>query len=301
MASGEIRFHNNNNSNLLLDSPAEIKVMVTNHAVVLIPAILFAVLMPRVAGFLSPWPFLKTAITAEYALDTQARQFSCSTERKGHFHFLSILSAAESKKRDDNTEQQTTLTPEKVAEMVEVAFVNGVMQLAQGYVDVLKLFIVAVQSGYSLEMPPKSLLEAVAACPVQSANRPLMDEEIQLRTTWIQLVYLVLDFVKYESKSLDSFADSEDIDPSIRGTYANTIPILARTKEHGLPFDSERVKECSNAVPDNINMDDPMEKAIVSQSLRVIWLTLVVLDEEEQCAEDKEPIKPQPPIPGAFD
>jgi hypothetical protein len=49
------------------------------------------------------------------------------------------------------------------------------------------------------------------------------------------------------------------------------------------------------------NMDDPIEKAIVSQSLRVIWFAYTVLDEEKQCFEEKSGLKAQPPIPGAFE
>jgi hypothetical protein len=48
-------------------------------------------------------------------------------------------------------------------------------------------------------------------------------------------------------------------------------------------------------------MEDPVEKAIISQSLRVLWFTFTVLEEEKVCLEEKSGLKAQPPIPGAFD
>ena len=209
----------------------------------------------------------------------------------------------------DKGEEEPPLTPEKVAELIEVSFVKGVMQLAQGYVDVLKLFIAAVSSGYALGMTPGNLLDTVADCPEQSANRPLMDEEVTLRTTWIQVIYLVLDHVHYKDKNLGDLdlvnqrqdGRSDAIDATVQETYAGAIPIVLQAREDGASFEAEKILElCSTALPSSGNKD-PLEKAILSQSLRVIWLALTVLEEEAQCLEDKAPFKPQPQIPGAFD
>ena len=116
--------------------------------------------------------------------------------------------------------------------MIEVSFVNEVMQLSQGYVDVLKLFIVAVQSGYSPEIPPTKLQKIVDQCPVQSANRPLMPEEIELRKTWMHIVYLVLDFVEYQGKSIADFSESSCMDSKIEDLNGKCVPILALEKKN---------------------------------------------------------------------
>lgn len=212
---------------------------------------------------------------------------------------IHLMAAPSESEEEDDKE----LTPERVAEMIEVSFVNGVMQLAQGYVDVLKLFIAAVIAGYSLELSPGTLLETVAACPDQSANRPLMDEEVQLRTTWIQVIYLVLDYVKYQDKTLEDLCDpnaKDGLEETIQTTYGDAIPILVEAKENGESFEAEKIfQKCESVLPDSAT-NNPLEKAILSQSLRVIWLALTVLEEEAICIEDKKPQKPQPPIPGAF-
>ena len=152
----------------------------------------------------------------------------------------------------DAPDKEKELTPAKVAELIEVSFVNGVMQLAQGYVDVLKLFIAAVQAGYSLKLSPESLLEAVDACPEQSANRPLMDEEIKLRTTWIQVVYLVLDHVKYKDVTISDMGNVSDtaIDLAIRDTYGQVIPRLVQAQRDGATFEAEAMlDQCADVLP----------------------------------------------------
>lgn len=192
------------------------------------------------------------------------------------------------------TEDEKALTPEVVAEMVEVSFVNGVMQLSQGYVDVLKLFIAAVISGYSLDISPQDLMEKVAACPHQSANRPLMEEEIQLRTSWIQVIYLVLSHVDYQEKA--KTLEDLDLEDSIRKQYEDAIPILVKAKDKEEAFETV-LQKCNGVLPAT---DNPLEQAVISQSLRVMFITLTVLEEEQICIDDKKPQKPQPPIPGAF-
>jgi len=221
-----------------------------------------------------------------------------------------MMAKSENLGNNSNDKKEKELSPEKVAELIEVSFVNGVMQLAQGYVDVLKLFIAAVQSGYALGMSPGYLLEVVDNCPGQSANRPLMEEEVQLRTTWIQVIYLVLDYVHYKNMHLADLdkdnGKGNTVDVTVSETYAGAIPILSQAHKDGQPFEAEAILElCKDVLPSSAN-NGPLEKAILLQSLRVIWLSFTALQEEAQCFEDKAPYqpspdKPQPPIPGAFE
>ena len=59
--------------------------------------------------------------------------------------------------QQSTAETKEELTPEIIAEMIEVSFLNSCLQLSQGYVDVLKLFIVAVKSGHELSIPLSEL------------------------------------------------------------------------------------------------------------------------------------------------
>jgi hypothetical protein len=196
---------------------------------------------------------------------------------------------------DNNRKEEEELTPERVAELIEVSFVNGVMQLAQGYVDVVKLFIASVLSAYKMGMTSTELLKTVASCPDQSANRPLMEDEEELRSTWIQVVYLVLNHVGYNgARPLLEENTSYQV---VQEKYAAAIPILKEMKQQDQKLEA-------TTIFDKLSMDppkNPLEEAIFLQTLRVASLTFMVLDEEAQCVADKAPLKSQPPIPGAFD
>jgi hypothetical protein len=199
-------------------------------------------------------------------------------------------SDATSTNPDNNRKEE--LTPERVAELIEVSFVNGVMQLAQGYVDVIKLFIASVLAAYKMGLTSTQLLETVAACPHQSANRPLMKEEEQLRSTWIQMVYLVLDHVGYNGTQP---MEEGIVSSQVQEKYAAVIPILEEMK--GEKLQATLIFEKLGMDPSQI----PLEGALFLQTLKVGSLTFVVLEEEAQCIADKTPLKPRPPIPGAFD
>ena len=85
------------------------------------------------------------------------------------------------------------LTPPLIAEMLEKTFVDACMQLSSGYVDVLKLFIVAGKAAYERGLTIPQVQLEISQCKTQTAGRPLMQEEIDLRTVWLSLVYLTLE------------------------------------------------------------------------------------------------------------
>lgn len=236
------------------------------------------------------------------------------------------VEAAEDKS-DKIDEREKELTPEEIAELVEVAFVNSVMQLASGLVDVLKLFIVAVKASYERGMNVVkvdgrsssdgiSLLEALDACPVQSANRPLMQEESELRLTWISLIYLTLERLNRpvlfcDGRMLDdgeaaiTFPFVED---KYRQKYADFINNIVQANVSGKSLSQLDVKSMaqlsdngSTRVNPIGNLDTPMEKAILLHSMRLIYLTMTVVDEENECS-DEGGVGPAPPprpyIPG---
>lgn len=191
-------------------------------------------------------------------------------------------------------EEEKELTPETVAEMIEVSFVNACLQLAQGFVDVLKLMIVSIKSGYELGVQPTKLIDMVDAIPIQSAGRELMAEEIILRNTWIQVVYLTLSSLGHSSKGDSSF----DIDSEVSSQYEPFVATLKEQREAGNQLEIESILKQFSGLD-----GDPMKTAIASQSLRAMWLTLTVLEEEERCNTDfaRQDAPMKPPIPGAFD
>jgi len=201
-------------------------------------------------------------------------------------------STAPPSEEDSETPEEEKLTLEKVAELIDTTFVNGCMQLAKGYVDVLKLLIVSIKSGYEMGVTPSDLIAKVEAVEDKAAGRALMAEEVRLRNAWIHVVYLVLSQADHETAD---DAVKEAIEDSVASAYAAKIPILKQRQDRAEEFRFDDLLDSDGS--------DPVETAIMTQSLRVIWLTLVVLEEEERCntefARQDAPMKPQ--IPGAFE
>lgn len=197
------------------------------------------------------------------------------------------------------------LTPEKIGEMIEVSFVNGVMQLSQGYIDVLKLFIVACKAGYEQGMPITDLTEQVEACPVQSANRPLMAEEMALRQSWMNIVYLVLQRVGHGTDDVNVGMTVDETERNKFGSLVSTIATAMEedeTKAASLTLDEVIEMGTANGLDfTGLDLDNPMEKAITLQCMRVIKVVFTVMEEETRCFEDGGVgPAPRPPIPGAF-
>ena len=178
-------------------------------------------------------------------------------------------------------------------QFVSVINVDILTPSLHSYVDVLKLFIVSIKSGYELGILPLELIRNVDAVEQKAAGRELMVEEIRLRNTWMQVVYLVLNKAGYSSPDV-GVADS--IDSTIVAAYSDKIATLVKRRERGEDFRTEDLIET------DADAEDPAASVIMAQSLRVVWLTLVVLEEEERCnvefARQDAPMRPQ--IPGAF-
>ena len=171
------------------------------------------------------------------------------------------------------------------------------MQLAQGYVDTLKLFIAAVLTAYGVTLPINNLIDLLQECPNQSANRPLMQEEEDLRTIWIELVYLTAQDVQYRQtivQDAEMWPHEQDDALTI---YKAMLPRLrkrhAEGNETGPRFQAQEITSENMDILGDATKD-PTQKALLLQNLRVIWMTLTVM-EEEKLAANTDP--PAPPIP----
>ena len=114
-----------------------------------------------------------------------------------------------------------------VSRRFEVTFVNACMQLATGYVDTLKLFIAAALTAYERGFTVNALSLELAQCPTQTAGRPLMQEEVELRSVWLSLVYLTLANVRHESEA------SESVGASVPAEIRSKFQTCVRRRERG--------------------------------------------------------------------
>lgn len=216
--------------------------------------------------------------------------------------------------------------------------------------------IVAIKASYEQQQQHGSvdaLIDSVNACPVQTANRALTGEEVQLRTLWIEAVYLMLHHVNHpRSNKTDDDSDTTsplynvnndtarrwddkekaktDVPTVANGVNSNNaicdcsvfIPILPRLvdlhqeqkqqqqqhqsgeKKGGqLPkhVTLELIRQLTamgNLPPATTTMDKDMAIAVLSQTIQVMWYTLVVLD-EEQYANSSSDINVKPKAPSS--
>lgn len=140
-----------------------------------------------------------------------------------------------------------------------------------------------------------AIIEALRKCPNETANRPLMPEELELRETWCAVAYLTLLRMNHFTTNKDAIAES--IPAAILETYGDAVEKIVQIQKQDIT-----ATVSVEAVMTDISIDKlgPMDKAIFIQSLRVATLTLVVVREAlEAVPEDQMP--PTPPIEGAFE
>lgn len=211
------------------------------------------------------------------------------------------------------------LTPETIAEMIEVSFIQSCLQLASGYIDVLKLFIVAVKAGYEANMSVEVLSKLVEECPVNSAGRLLAHEEKELRREWMLVVYKMLNGLQIHDQIVDTNINSQSAEERVSRVVS---AILAIRNELELEEEKSGGKQDAVAAMSSLSVDNairrsdlltnlnslcitPMEQALLKSDIRVAVLTCKVLEEEKNCYEGSSSSNtggeiPKPPIPGTF-
>eukprot|EP00566_Odontella_aurita_P020189 CAMPEP_0113560204 /NCGR_PEP_ID=MMETSP0015_2-20120614/19304_1 /TAXON_ID=2838 /ORGANISM="Odontella" /LENGTH=302 /DNA_ID=CAMNT_0000461889 /DNA_START=47 /DNA_END=955 /DNA_ORIENTATION=+ /assembly_acc=CAM_ASM_000160 len=211
----------------------------------------------------------------------------------------------ESPSKEDGQAAAADAMAAQIGEMIEATFVNACLQLVAGYVDVLKLFVVAVKAGYENGIPIPELIREVEECPSNTAGRDLMAEERALRDAWINVVYLALGEDGHASE--DGGVTGESVDPGAREKFGPAVADVVKARRSSPEGKAPTFEEVRDAHPELLEGKGaeatPLEVAVASQSLRVVNLTITVVDEEMECHDGGgagPAPKPRPPIPGAF-
>jgi hypothetical protein len=211
------------------------------------------------------------------------------------------------------------LSDKTIAEMIEVSFVQSCLQLSQGYIDVLKLFIVAVKAGYERSLSLTTLHTLVKNCSVESANRKLSSDEEKLRYEWMKMVYELLNAIQYKQRKEDDMILHNtttsntlvEFEVGKRGGEAGYKRIstivqsmltiqeqllheeitsggsqdasLAMTK---LTVEDVIQRSVSLKTLDESYITDPLGRAFLMNDIRVALVTFRVLEEERVCLLD---------------
>lgn len=195
----------------------------------------------------------------------------------------------------DNNEPPAELTTAKVAELIEVSFVRACMDVSSGYVDTLKLFIVSAKGAYEIGCTIPAISLALSMVETQTAGRPLMAEEVDLRSLWIALVYLTLEAVDHPARLAANVGAT--VPEDTRAKFEPFVRGVVDRKRRGFTLQALKLEELLGGESQPEQERSAMETAILSQSMRLIFLTLTVLDEEFPPPGKREP-NPKPFIPG---
>jgi hypothetical protein len=212
--------------------------------------------------------------------------------------------------KDSNKKE---LTPETIAELIEVSFIQSCLQLASGYVDVLKLFIVAVKAGYEANVSLSQLERLVEECPVNTANRELMKEEKELRREWMLVVYEMLRGLNGESVNSND-NNNDGVEARVSRVVASILDVCKQLESEEVQTGgrqdakvtmaslsvSDTVKRSEVLTSMNASCNSPMEKALLMNAISVGVLTCKVLEEEKLCTDGSSSadVVARPPIPG---
>jgi hypothetical protein len=168
-------------------------------------------------------------------------------------------------------------------------------------VDVLKLFIVSVKSAYQRSNGYNSMndiVHMVDTCPINTAGRPLDMDEIQLRTTWIYAVALLLKHIDYQIQSQvanttdtrQTITDKpDDMALNVQTIYGPMLDVIVELQKSGDRLNTnEFMQRHRHLLPETI-FDEDAQFAISSQTIKVLYYTLIVV-EEESLANDNDSI-----------
>ena len=130
-----------------------------------------------------------------------------------------------------------------------------------------------------------------------------MAEEVDLRRLWICLVYLTL-----EAAGTVSAADEESVGQTVpadlRQKFGTFVTNVVAAKKRGATLKTLKLDELFSS-PTAAESRTPLETAILSQSMRVCFLTMVVIDEERLASGEDDTYypgkddEPGPFIPGS--
>ena len=135
----------------------------------------------------------------------------------------------------------------------------------------------------------------MSALTTQTAGRPLMQEEVDLRQVWLCLVFLTLANVGHPSAA--AAACGESVPEEIRKQFGTFVYDVVNARKSGFTLETLKLEDLMRRSGTGESMT-AMEKAILGQSMRVVFLTLTVKEESEAAADLPPPRKPGPSIPG---
>jgi hypothetical protein len=166
-------------------------------------------------------------------------------------------------------------TAQGVAQILEVTFVNA---WPAWHVDTLKLFIAAAVMAYERGFTVNTLNLELSQCPMQTAGRPLQQEEVELRSRWLYLVYLTLARVQHPSEAPEAVGAS--VPAGFRQEFQTFVDGFVNSAQEGYLLESLRLNEdMLRARGRDSQGMAPREWVFLRQAMRVVFVTLLYISE----------------------
>jgi len=207
----------------------------------------------------------------------------------------------EEAEEEDEYMEIESLSSDQILELIELSFFQACFALSKGDSEPLKLFIVAVKTAAKKfeKASAIAITKTVNSLP-SSIGRPLEEQEQELRDTWIQAIYLMLghtlalgddDFVVVNdgtttNKDTNSVADlyGPILDDLVAihntGMGLNVNQFISTRKDILMPPKNKKKDNNPLMLEENDENDDLVQLAVVTQTVKLLYTTLEVLEGE---------------------
>ncbi len=218
--------------------------------------------------------------------------------------FLAAANSGDDQESESDDEPQfievESLSASQVTELIELSFFQACFALSKGDVEPLKLFIVAVVTASKKYRGASAKALALMVDSLPPTMRPLEPQEREIRENWIQAVFLMMGHV------LEGFESNLDETDEVTQTYGPILVDLVAIHRTGMglnvnQFVASRRDELlpkKNVLALDDEDEDLVQLSIVTQTINVLYTTLVVLDEEYESSSERteeEELKPAEP------
>jgi hypothetical protein len=208
---------------------------------------------------------------------------------------------------DDEPEyiQIESLTASQVTELIELSFFQACYALSKGDIEPLKLFVVAVTTASKKYKGASAMAIAMTVDSLPPSARPLEPQERDLRETWIRAVYLMMQHVL---DGFDGSSSNVNNDDEVANTYGPILVDLVAIHRTGMGLNVNKFVESRKDIllpKDNILVledgpedDDLVRLAVVTQTINVLFTTLVVMtgeDDDDESSDDSSDELSDPP------
>ena len=162
-----------------------------------------------------------------------------------------------------------------ITQAIEATFVQAASGMGgANYEFGLMEFIRATRDAYDEGIMVPALNLERSMCQRYTAGRPLQADEIDLRTVWLSLIYLTFERVGYESKSADTFP-GQSVAADLRQKFYTFTYDIVNAKKQGLDLAGLKLEEVLQSSEEKT----PMEKAVLSQAMRICYLAIQAAEE----------------------